>query len=71
MDGCINSVKASSQAGNIRVYIMRRQKSLSHKILSKGFRKFTHFAGKFSREPRVQERALLGLRYLSLRHPKS
>ena len=60
MDVCIYSAKANCHAGNVRVYMVAKQKSQSHKILRKGSRKFTHFAGLFSRGPRVQERALLG-----------
>ena len=41
---------------------MKTQKGQSHKTLSLGFQKFTHFAGKFRRGPQVQEKALLGLR---------
>ena len=60
MDVCIYSVKANCHVGNVRVYMVAKQKSQSRKILRKGSRKFTHFAGLFSRGPRVQERALLG-----------
>ena len=60
MDVCIYSVKANCHAGNVRVYMVTKQKSQSREMLRKGSQKFTHFAGLFSRGPRVQERALLG-----------
>ena len=40
--------------------MVTKQKSQSREMLRKGSQKFTHFAGLFSRGPRVQERALLG-----------
>ena len=52
----IYSVKANSEAGNIRVYIMTTQKGQSYKLFSQGSPGVTHFAGKFSRVPRVQEK---------------
>ena len=54
MDVHIYSVKANSEAGNIRVYIMTTQKGQSYKLFSQGSPGVTHFAGKFSRVPRVQ-----------------
>ena len=56
MDVHIYSVKANSGAGNIRVYIMTTQKGQSYKLFSQGSPGVTHFAGKFSRVPRVQEK---------------
>ena len=41
---------------------MTTLKGQGRKILSLGPKIFTHFNGKFSRRPRIQERALLGLR---------
>ena len=37
---------------------MKTQKDQNHKILSQLSQKFTHFTGKLSRGPRVQERVL-------------
>ena len=58
----IYSVKAKSQAGDIQVKDMTAQKGQKSQDTQLGSLKFRHFAGKFSRGPRVQERALLGLR---------
>ena len=55
-DAQIYSVKANSEAGNIRVHIMTTKKCQSGKILSYRSPEFAHFARKFSRGPRVQER---------------
>ena len=52
----IYSVKANSEAANIRVYIMTTQKGQSYKFFTQGSPGVTHFAGKFSRVPRVQEK---------------
>ena len=61
MDLPIYSVKANSQAGNKWVYVMTTQKGQSRKILSLGSKTFAHFAGKFNRGLRVQERGLMKL----------
>ena len=63
----IYSVKAKSQAGNIRVkYIMTTQKGQSRKKINLGIMNLIKgiyaLCWKFSRGPQVQERALLGLR---------
>ena len=49
MDVRICSVRANSQAGNIWVCVMTKQKGKSRKILNLGSQKRMRFAGKFSR----------------------
>ena len=58
----IYSVKANSQAGNIRAYMVTTQKGQSCKTLSKGLKKNYVFCQKTQWGPWVQDRALLGLR---------
>ena len=48
MDRRIYSVKVSTQASSIWVYVMTTQKDQSPKILSLGSQKFMHFTEKFS-----------------------
>ena len=57
-----NSVNAKSQADNICVRdIISTQKEQIPKKISQGSKNFMHFARKFSRGHRVQERVLQGL----------
>ena len=49
MEVRICSVRANSQAGNIWVCVMTKQKGKSRKILNLGSQKRMRFAGKFSR----------------------
>ena len=62
MDVRIYIVKANSRGFNVRAYIIATQKNQIRNLLSQGSREFTHFAGKFGKVPRVQDRTLLGLR---------
>ena len=62
MDVRIYIVKANSRGFNARAYIIAPQKNQIRNLLSQGSREFTHFAGKFGKVSRVQDRTLLGLR---------
>ena len=57
----VYSVRANSQAGNIRLYKMTTKKDQHCKLLNWQSKKFTHLARTFVRECLAQERALLEL----------
>ena len=68
----IYSVKANSQAGNIRAYMMTTQKGQSCKTLSKGLKKNYVFCQKNSVGALGPGQSAVGITYLSLRiHLKS
>ena len=66
----IYSVKANSEAGNIRVYIMITQKGQSYKVFSQGSPGVTQENSAGCLESRRKSAA--GVMYLSFRiHPKN